>query len=109
MESLTITAAVVGLLRVAPVIIRLLSGVTDAPSTVRNVLIEVSALHAIFLQLENFVVTFAEQNTDRKSRIYVEDLMVTLTGYVCAFSELDMELGGLGTAGDGDGNGDGAG
>ena len=95
MDALSVTASVAGLLQVAAKVISVLSSAVDASATARNVLAEVESLLGIFRQLDDFVVNFADQSMARKSRIYVDDLVVALTGCVCTFSELDRELEGL--------------
>jgi len=97
MDGISVATSVMGLLQVGAKVIGFLSSVADAPSTARNVLAEVQALHAIFRQLDDFIVDFTQQSMTRKSRIYVEDLVCTLTGCVCTFSELDKELESLKT------------
>ncbi|KAI5850887.1 hypothetical protein BZA05DRAFT_399098, partial [Tricharina praecox] len=97
MDPLSVAASVAGLLQAGAKVIGFLSTAIDAPSTVRNVLAEVQALHGIFRQLDDFIVNFAQQSMTRKSRIAIDDLVVILTGCVCTFSELDGELKGVKT------------
>jgi len=92
MAALSVVASVAGLLHIGAKVIEFLSTAADAPSTARNVLAEVKALDNIFRQLEEFIDNFADQSMAGKSRINVEDLVVTLTGCVCTYSELDREL-----------------
>ena len=106
MEGLSVAASIAGLLQVGAKVISFLSTAADAPTTARNVLSEIRALHVIFRQLQNFITHFTEQSMSRKSRIYVDDLVITLTGCVCTFSELDKELECLRTEGDEAGNRD---
>ncbi|KAI5845937.1 hypothetical protein BZA05DRAFT_142611 [Tricharina praecox] len=97
MDPLSVTASVAGLLQAAAKVIGFLSSAADAPSTVRNVLTEVQALNGIFHQLSDFINHFDEQSMAQKSKISVEHLVITLTGCVCTFSELDAELENLKT------------
>ena len=101
MDALSVAASVAGLLQASDRVICLLSGMVDAPSTVRDVLTEVHALKAILRRLNGFVLAPSQQSTARKSRIQLCDLVITLTDCVNTFSELDVELGGLGVAGTG--------
>lgn len=101
MGGLSVSASVTGLLQASDRVICLLSGMVDAPSIVRDVLTEVYALNAILRRLDGFMLAPNQQSTARKSRIQLCDLVVTLTDCVNTFSELDMELGGLGGAGTG--------
>jgi len=99
MDGLSIAASVAGLLQVAAKVVNVISRaaeIREMPSVVRNVLAEAYALQAIFHHLQDFILNFADGNhDDRKSMIYLEHLVATLTGCVCAFDQLEMVLEGL--------------
>ncbi|KAF8241347.1 hypothetical protein K440DRAFT_478712, partial [Wilcoxina mikolae CBS 423.85] len=92
MDCLSVAASVTGLPQVGANVISFLFSMADAPSTARTVLHKVHTLHAIFRQLDDFIVHFTKHSMARKSRIHVEDLVGTLTGCVCACFELDKVL-----------------
>ena len=102
MDPLSVAASVAGLMQAGAKVIGLLSTAVDAPSTARNVLVEVEALHGIFHQLSDFIAHIDEHSDAQTSSTYVPHLVITLTGCVCTFSELDAELASLNTDG-GDG------
>ncbi|KAI5850901.1 hypothetical protein BZA05DRAFT_453445, partial [Tricharina praecox] len=93
MDPLSVAASVAGLLQAGAKVIGFLSTAIDAPSTVRNVLAEVQALHGIFRQLDDFIVNFAQQSMTRKSRIAIDDLMhktslsLLLSVYTCSSTQ----------------------
>ncbi|KAA8913147.1 hypothetical protein FN846DRAFT_183551 [Sphaerosporella brunnea] len=90
MDGLSVAASVAGLLQVTTKIIGFLSTMSDAPSLARHVQEQTAALTAIFHQLDDFI-TGAErpERKGRKAMIYVNQIVATLTGCVCAFSELE--------------------
>lgn len=98
MNGLSIGMAVVGLAQAAAQIVRLLSGVADAPSISRDVIAEVGSMEVILRLLETFVLGSAAHNEDRTSLVRVDDLVTILTSCVCAFSELHFILDGCDTS-----------
>ncbi|KAF8544534.1 ankyrin repeat-containing domain protein [Trichophaea hybrida] len=93
-DGLSVAASVAGLTQLAAKVIGFVSTVADAPIIARNVHAEVRAFQAIFDQLQDFITNFSEGDETRK---YVDQLIATLTGCVCSFSELDKELESLKT------------
>jgi hypothetical protein len=97
MDGLSVTSSVSGLLQVVAKVAAFISSMRDAPSLMRNVLDEVTALSAIFNQVEDLISNPLNGKHDRRSMIYVHQVVTTLTGCVCAFSELEQALDGLRT------------
>ena len=81
-------------------VIRFVANMADAPQTARNVLREVQTLHTIFRQLQRLTSDRGERSISREERICLDDLVATLTGCVCVFSELDGALESLGVQDD---------
>ena len=96
MDGISVASSVAGLVLAAGEVIDFLSSVVDAPSTARDVLAKAQALQAIFRQLVGFISAPSQQSSARMARIQLHDLILTLTGCVRTFSELDVELKGLG-------------
>ena len=97
MEPISLAASLCGLIEAGKQVIRFISSAADASQTARNILREVQTLQVIFRQLQELVSDRGQQNISRRERIYLDDLVATLTGCVCVFSELDGALEGLGT------------
>ena len=101
MDGISFASAITGLLQAGEKVIGFLCAMADAPSTARDVLTEVHALQAIFRQLHVLTSAPNRQSAARGSRIQLHDLVVTLTGCVKTFSELDVKLKELGAGTDG--------
>jgi len=100
MDGLSVAASVAGLFQATTKVISFISVMTESSSTARNVLAEVKALQIIFSQLQNFIDNFTESTEgtgDRKSMISVNQLVATLTGCFCAFTDLEQVLESLNT------------
>ena len=100
MEPISFTASIIGLIEAGKKITRFISSMADAPQTAQNVLREVQTLQTIFRQLQGLVSDRGQQSISRGERIYLDDLVATLTGCVCVFSELDGALESLGAQDD---------
>ena len=96
MEPISFAVSIIGLIEAGKKITRFISSMADAPQTAQNVLREVQTLQTIFRQLQGLVSDRDQQSISRGERIYLDDLVATLTGCVCAFSELDGALESLG-------------
>jgi hypothetical protein len=88
MDGLSIAASIAGLVQIGAKIIDFISTAGEASTTARNVLAEAKALQAIFHQLQEFILTFEDGSSDRKSMTSVNQLVATLTGCVCTFTDL---------------------
>jgi hypothetical protein len=97
MDGISVATSVSGLIQLAAKVVNFISTALDAPHTARNVLTQTLALQPIFHQLQDFVLGFSEGDEARKSMIYVDQLIVSLTGCVCTFSELDQVVESLKT------------
>ena len=100
MEPISFAASIIGLIEAGKKITRFISSMADAPQTAQNVLREVLTLQTIFRQLQGLVSDRGQQSQSRGERIYLDDLVATLTGCVCEFSELDGALESLGVQAD---------
>jgi hypothetical protein len=100
MDGLSVGASVAGLVQVASKVVQFISTMSGASSTARNVLAEARSLQAILHQLQDFIIRFDQGLHDQRSMIYVNQLVTTLTGCVCAFNDLEKVLDSLNTSHD---------
>lgn len=90
---LSVASSIAGLLQVSAKVIGFLFTMGDAPSIARNALDQVNSLTAILHQLNDFIQEFETSGREnRKSMMYLRQIVTTLTGCVCAFSELEEVL-----------------
>jgi hypothetical protein len=75
-----VASAVPGLIKAGGTICGIINAFLDAPSLLRNVLDEITALSMIFSQIDDLISDTTAENTDRKSRIFVQQIVVVLTG-----------------------------
>ena len=92
MDGLSVAASVAGLIHVSAKVIKIISDTAGASNAARSVLAEARDLQSILHQLQGFISNFEEQRNDQRSTIRIEQLVATLTGCVCVFSELDKVL-----------------
>ena len=95
-DPLSIAAGAVGLLTAATqiflLLIKLIKESRCAPNQARMVLAEVNDTANILAQLQCFLLGVDTSDNSRASLIQVEQVIVTLTGCVLTFSELDVLL-----------------
>jgi hypothetical protein len=90
MDGLSVASSVAGLLQVGAKVVGFLCTMSDAPSLARHVLDQTTSLVTIFEQLDDFIADAERPGKgSRKAMIYVNQIVTTLTGCVCAFSELE--------------------
>ena len=92
MEPISYAASICGLIEAGKKVIQFISSMADAPQSAKHILREVQTLQVIFRQLQDLLSDQRQQNMSRRERICLDDLVATLTGCVCVFSELDGEL-----------------
>jgi hypothetical protein len=104
MDPLSITAGVVGLLSAAGQVVSALSKIkssmSEAPSSIEQLLLQVGELEACFAAVHKFVAgpnPLTPASHRRFSMIEVDQLVATLTESVLTFSELDTILTSFGT------------
>ena len=99
MDPLSVAASVVGLLGAAGKITSVLHGfvtkIKDAPSLARTVVIEVADITAALGQLQAYVLGTASANPARSNLILLEQVLVTLSGCVATYSELEAAVDSL--------------
>jgi hypothetical protein len=104
MDPLSITTAVVGLLKVVPPIAFALKGfisaVKDAPHQAQVVLQEATDIEFIISQLQPFLHHHNAAAHERSMYISVDQVILTLTGAVLSFSELQGLLSEIKTSDD---------
>jgi len=104
MDPLSITTAVVGLLKVVPPIALALKGfisaVKDAPHQAQVLLQEATDIESILSQLQTFLLRHNAAVHERSMYIPVEQVILTLTGAVLSFSELQEVLSEIKTSDD---------
>lgn len=100
MDPLSVAASVTGLLLAAVQISASLqpfvAGSSSAPSLAQTIYYELHDFAAVLSKLQPFVLGSAPPS--RASMIDVDQLLITLTGCVCTFSELEKEVGSLKSA-----------
>lgn len=100
MDPLSVAASVVGLLSVATKISQQLrtfwTGISGAPKSAQNVLLEVSMISACLNKMQSFLLGTAEISRSRTSLLMVEQVLVCLADCVSTFSELEEILDNLG-------------
>jgi hypothetical protein len=93
MDGISVAASICGLLQVGAKVVEFISTMTDAPSLARNIRRQTEDLVGIFGQTQEFLASSNQPgNENRKSMLYIKQIVATLTGCVCAFSELEKEL-----------------
>ena len=96
MDPISLAASIIGLVEAGKKVTRFISSMADAPQTAQNILREVETLQTIFRRLQRLISDRGQQSISRGERICLDDLVATLTGCVCVFSELDSALESLG-------------
>ena len=96
MEPIPLAASIFGLIDASKNAIRFIASMADAPQAAQNVLREVQALQTIFRRLQKLISDRDQQRMSGREKICLDDLVATLTGCVCVFSELDVALERLG-------------
>lgn len=96
MDPLSVSASIVGSLAAAAAITKSVTGfvgsIKDAPKSTQHVLSEVADIRNCLLQLQSFLLGTSKASASRTSLLMVEQILVTLTGCVTTFSELDEIL-----------------
>lgn len=96
MDPLSISAGIVGLLTAAAGITNVVGGLINsangAPDSVRHVLTEVTGISTCLDKLQAFLLGTREVPRSRATMLMVEQVVVTLTGCITAFSDLEKTL-----------------
>jgi hypothetical protein len=99
MEPLSISVAVIGLLKtareVSSTIGKLVSSKKNGCKEIRDVKSTVDTLRSVLLQLQLLLLDHARIDERRASMILVEEVVVTLSASVMTFSDLDSCVEGL--------------
>jgi hypothetical protein len=99
MDPLSVASAVVGILKtaqqVSSVITKLISIHKNGSKEIKDIKITVDTLRSVLLQLQLLLLNHAKIDDKRTSMILVEEIVVTLTACVMAFSDLDSCVEGL--------------
>lgn len=99
MEPLSISMAVIGLLKtaheVSSTIGKIVSSKKNGCKEIRNVKSTVDTLRSVLLQLQLLLLNHAKIDDRRASMILVEEVVVTLSACVMTFSDLDRCVEGL--------------
>ena len=102
MDPLSISASIVGLITASAQVSRLLKKFTEstsqASSSARAVLMEVTGIRACLHQLHDFLLGHEERHRSRRSFILIEQVIVVFTDCVTVFSELERMLEGVKTS-----------
>ena len=97
MDPLSISGSIVGILvaasQVSSAITRFLRKTHDAPETAQCVLKDVSNLSVVLTELRNYLLNLGSASKPSVSLILVEQMVVTLSDCVAAFSKLEELLG----------------
>ena len=96
MDPLSVSASVVGITTAASQVSCLLRsfiyGAIEVPISARNVLMEVTGIHACLHQLRDYLLGNEEAAKTRRSLITVEQVIIVFTHCVSIFSELEQML-----------------
>ncbi|KAJ9669307.1 hypothetical protein H2201_000659 [Coniosporium apollinis] len=99
MEPLSVIAAVAGLItagaKISTILYEFTSSMEDAPRLARDVLTELNALTVALGHVQTYVLGAAQASPARTSLILLEHVLVTLTGCVTTYSDLEVVLKGL--------------
>ncbi|KAI9762001.1 MAG: hypothetical protein M1840_001499 [Geoglossum simile] len=98
MDPISVAASIVGLLTAAAKISSTMQGfvsITGAANLCQRVQHEIRDITAAATQLQTFVLEGLQPMPSRKSMVDVNQVLITLTGTVCTFSELEKEVDGL--------------
>lgn len=103
MDPLSVSASVAGLLtaaaQISSLLIKFANSAKGAPKQAQSVLIEVKDISGILHHVQLFLLGQMAASRSRASMLLVEQLLVTLTGCVITFSELEDILTDLKTEG----------
>jgi hypothetical protein len=98
LEPLSVAASIVGLLEVGSQMSSFLSSIVtkfrDGPSFAQRLRQEITDISAVLNYLQTYI-TGTTASADRASLILLEDVLITLTGCVITYSELQAILNGL--------------
>lgn len=104
MDPLSVTASVVGLVLAAgqakTLLQELISGLQDAPSLVQHVIDEIHSITFVICSLQTFLSDEERTSRSGEAMITINHLIITLTGCVHTFSDLQTEINGLRTGND---------
>jgi hypothetical protein len=95
MDPLSVTASIAGLLMAAGKICSLLvvvSSVRNAPSAIRDARLEVKHAEIALRSLQQYLECLDLINQERKALIQIDELRVTLTDAMLAFSDFEALL-----------------
>lgn len=103
MDPLSVAASVVGLLsaaaKISSALVTFTKNAKAAPKQAQSVLIEVNDISGILHYVQSFLIGQVAASKSRASMLLVEQVLVTLTGCVITFSELEEILTDLKTDG----------
>ncbi|EPS39880.1 hypothetical protein H072_6387 [Dactylellina haptotyla CBS 200.50] len=98
MEGLGVAASIVGLLaagaKLGPWLFEVASDIADAPDSVKSVLAELNEMDIILKETQIYILQEEPdaRMTNRRSLILLEQISVTLTGFVVTYSDLESHL-----------------
>jgi hypothetical protein len=97
MDVLSVAASVTALVQVAEKVVKFVLAIKDAPSIMHDIVDEVVAIQVIFHSLQQFILDLPNGSEEGKEMITIDQLVITLTGCVSRFTELEGILGSLET------------
>ncbi|KAF4626605.1 hypothetical protein G7Y89_g11553 [Cudoniella acicularis] len=99
MDPLSVVTSIAGLLKAAAAVSSIASKISASKTSgfkeIRNVKTTVETIRSVLLQLQFLLLRSATINHERASMILVNEVVVTLTGCVMTFSDLDGCIKGL--------------
>ncbi len=99
MEPLSIVAAVAGLIsagvKISTTLYEFTTSIEDVPRLAKDVIIEMNDLTAALGHIQTYVLGAAKASPARASLILLEHVLVTLTGCVTTYSDLEDVIRGL--------------
>ena len=96
MDPLSVSASVIGItaaaVQASRILKRFIDGASNAPTSARGVLMEITGINACLHQLQGFLLGNEEAEKVRRSLIMIEQVVVIFTDCVSTFSELEQTL-----------------
>ncbi|KAI0430749.1 hypothetical protein F5Y09DRAFT_306787 [Xylaria sp. FL1042] len=96
MDPLSVAASVVGLLaaggKVTSLLFTVITKCKDSPNLARSILFEVADVSAVLGQLQDFLIDRTKAASERGNLILLEQLLITLTGCVTTYSDIQFIL-----------------
>ncbi|KAJ0107714.1 hypothetical protein J7T55_010321 [Diaporthe amygdali] len=102
MDPLSVSASIVGLLaagaKITNAVTKAVMGVSNAPGLAKQILQEIDDITAALGFIQNYLHRRADASTERENLILLEHILITLTGCVTTYSDLQIKVDDLETS-----------